>query len=172
MTHPVHVKIVVLLILIKQTNLVIASDCNTAVENLSIFVGKVLCKEIEKIPSRIKDTSHMLDIIDSLNDSDLSENSVLVIFDVANMCPSIDNKSGIKAVKKVLNNRESKNPPTECILETLRICLECNNSVFNNKNFIQTDGTAQGSCMSCSYSDIFMAHFDNRDENYTPRPTV
>ena len=49
------------------------------------------------------------------------------------MCPSIDNKSGIEAVKNVLNNRESKNPPTECILETLRICLECNNSVFNNK---------------------------------------
>ena len=57
----------------------------------------------------------MLDIIDSLNDSDLPENSVIVSFDVAIMFLSIDNKSGIKAVKKVLNNRESKNPPTECI---------------------------------------------------------
>ena len=44
---------------------IIASDCNTAVENLSIFVGKFLCKEVEKFPSTIKDTSHMLDIIDS-----------------------------------------------------------------------------------------------------------
>ena len=59
------------------------------------------------------------------------------------MFPSIDNQSGIKAVKEVLNNRESKNP-TECILEALRICLECSISVFNDKTFIQTDETAQG----------------------------
>ena len=88
------------------------------------------------------------------------------------MFPSIDNESGIKAVKKVLNDRESKNHPTECVLEALRLCLERNNSVFNDKNFIQTDGTAQGRHMSCSYSDIAMAHFDNRDENYTLKPTV
>ena len=61
---------------------------------------------------------------------------------------SIDNESSIKAVERVLNDRESKNPPTECVLEALRLCLECNNSVFNDKNFIQTDGTAQGPHMS------------------------
>ena len=88
------------------------------------------------------------------------------------MFPSIDNESGIKADKKVLNNRESENPRTECILQILRICLECNNSVFNDKNFIQTDNTAQGPHMPCSYSDIVMADFDNRTENYTLKPTV
>ena len=87
---------------------IITSGCNTAAENLSIFVEKVLYKEVEQIPSRIKDTSHMLDIIDNLNDSDLPENSALVSFDVVNMFPSIDNESGVKAVKKVLNDRESK----------------------------------------------------------------
>ena len=114
----------------------------------------------------------MLDIIDNLNDSDLPENSVLVSFDVVNMFPSIDNESGIKAVKKVLNDRKSKNPHTECILELLRLCFECNNSVFDDKNFIPTDGTAQGPHMSCSNNDIAMTHFDNRAENYTLKPTV
>ena len=62
---------------------------------------------------------------------------VLVSFDVANMLPSIDNGSGIKAVKKVLNGRESKNPPTECTLEALRLlCLVCNNSVFKDLSCI------------------------------------
>ena len=139
---------------------------------MSIFVEKVLYKEVERFQSRIKDTSRMLDIIDNLNDADLPENSVLVSFDVVNMFPSIDNESGTKAVKKVLNDRGSKNPPTECILEALRLCLECNNSVFNDKNFTQTDGVAQGPHMSCSYSDIAMAHFDNRTENYTLKTTV
>ena len=120
---------------------IITSGCNTAAENLSIFVEEVLFKEIERIPSRIKDASHMLDIIDNLNDSVLPENSALVSFDVVNMFPSTDNESGIKAVNKLLNNRESKDPPTECTGEALRIYLEYNNSVFNDKNYIQTDGT-------------------------------
>ena len=88
------------------------------------------------------------------------------------MVPSIDNESGIKAVKKVLNNRKSKNPSTECILEALRIYLECNNSVFNDKKCIQTDSTGQGPYMSCSCRDISMAHFDNRAQNYTAKSTV
>ena len=114
----------------------------------------------------------MLDITDNFNDSALSKTSVLVSFDVANMFPSIDNESGIKAVEKVLNDRELNNPPTEYVFEALRLCLECNNSVFNGKNFIETDGTAQGSHLPCSYSDIAMAHFDNRAENYALKSTI
>ena len=114
----------------------------------------------------------MLDITDNFNDSALSKTSVLVSFDVANMFPSNDNESGIKAVEKVLNDRELNNPPTECVFEDLRLCLECNNSVFNDKNFIEIDGTAQGSHLPCSYSDIAMAHFDNRAENYALKSTI
>ena len=100
------------------------------------------------------------------------EPSVLVSFDVVNMFPSIDNVSGMKAVENVLESRINKTPPTDCILEALKLCLECNNSVFDDRFFLQTDGTAQGPHMSCSYSDIAMAHFDNRAENYFLKPTV
>ena len=63
-------------------------------------------------------------------------------------------------------------PLTQCILEALRLCLECNNSLFKSKKFIQTDGTVQGPRMLRSYSDIAMAHFDNRAQNYTLKPIV
>ena len=53
---------------------IITSGCNTAAENLSIFVEKVLYSEVEKIVSRIKDTNHMSDITDNLNDSNLPHN--------------------------------------------------------------------------------------------------
>ena len=114
----------------------------------------------------------MFDIIDNLNDPNLPDNSVLVSFDVVNMFPSIDYESSIKAVKEMLDVRENKNPPTVYILEALRLCLECNNSVLNNKNFLQTNGTAQGPHMSCFYSDIAMAHFDIRGENYDLKPSL
>ena len=48
------------------------------------------------------------------------------------------------------------------------MCLECNNSIFNNKHFIQPDGTAQGPHMSCSYSDIAIQYLDVKALEYTP----
>ena len=69
---------------------VITSGCGTAIEYLSIFVEKYLYKEVNKIDSRIKDTPDMLNIIGMINDSNiLTEDSVLVSFDFANMFPSI-----------------------------------------------------------------------------------
>ena len=46
---------------------VITSGCDTPVEHLSIFVEKVLYGIASELPSRIKDTNHMLDIIDNVN---------------------------------------------------------------------------------------------------------
>ena len=57
------------------------------------------------------------------------------------MFPSIDNQSGLQAVKNALEARQQQFPPTDCILEALKLCLESNNSVFN-KHFLQTDGAS------------------------------
>ena len=78
---------------------VITSGCNTQLENLSIFVEKVLYGIASELPSRRKDTNHMLDIIDDLNNSKLYPESVLVSFDIINMFPGIDNKMEISSVK-------------------------------------------------------------------------
>ena len=73
------------------------------------------------------------------------------------MIPSIHNESGVKSFERLLNTRSNLNPPTLYILEALRLCLECSNSTFNNKFYLQTDETVQGPHRSCSYSDIAMA---------------
>ena len=59
--------------------------------------------------SRIKNTDHLLDIIDSLNDKGFPENTILVSFGVVNMFPRIDNENEIKAVYNILEKREEKN---------------------------------------------------------------
>ena len=45
-------------------------------------------------------------------------------------------------------------PPTAYIIEAHKLCLQCNNSIFNNKHFLQSDGTAQGPHVSRFYSNI------------------
>ena len=64
---------------------------------------------------------------------------------------SINNNMGIASVRKYLDELECKTLPADCELEALELCLICNSSVFNNTNYLQIDGTAQGS-MSCSYA--------------------
>ena len=128
------------------------NGCNTAIEFLSIFVEKVLYGIASNLPSRIKYTGHMLDIIDEINSSSLPTNSILVDFAIVNMFPSIDNKSGLKSIHDISQLRDSKFPRTSCVIEALELCLSCNNSTFNHTNYFQKDGAAQRSHMSCSYA--------------------
>ena len=113
---------------------------------------------MDKINSGIKDKPDMLDIIDDINNNNMTtDSSILVSFGIVNMFPSIGIISGFEAVPEILSNRESDFPPAECILEALTICLECNNSVFDNVFYLQENGTTMGPHM-----------FDIKVLNYRP----
>ena len=66
------------------------------------------------------------------------------------MFPCIDKKMWINSVVKLLDDRACKDLLTKCVTEALELCLNCNSSVFNNTNYIQTDSTAQGPHMPFS----------------------
>ena len=151
---------------------VITRRCNTAIENLSILFKKSLYPIADNLPSKSKDTNNMLEIIDQLNKFVLTDNFVLVSFDAVNMFPSIDNRSGLESVKNILITNEFDMDSTQCIVETLKICLTCSNSKFNDQNFLQTDGTAQGAHMSCSYGDIAMAKYDFLANEFHLKPKI
>ena len=63
------------------------------------------------------------------------------------MYPSFHNEVGLAACKEALDRREHTSPSTECLLEAIKITLECNNSVFNKKHYRQNQGTAMGRTM-------------------------
>ena len=70
------------------------------------------------------DTSETLRVIDNLNESNtLTSDCRLVSLDIINMFPSIDNISGLKAVKSILDARQDQFSPTACIIEALKLCL-------------------------------------------------
>ena len=57
-------------------------------------------------------------------------------------------------------------------LRRFRSVLKCNNSIFDNRDFLQTDGTAQGPHMCCSYKDIAMSKLDTAALQYHYQPTL
>ena len=80
---------------------VITSGCSAEVESLSIFVEQELYKLVENLPSGIKDTNDMLNIIDNLNNNCIPENIFLISFDVLHVS-HIHNESGINSVEWLL----------------------------------------------------------------------
>ena len=97
----------------------------------------------------------MPNFIDFLNDSNiLTENCTLVSFDTENVFPSIDNDSGLQAVKKAPESQRRTISTCNnflCIIEAFELCLKCNDSMFNKKHFLQNDGTVQSPHRSCSH---------------------
>ena len=133
----------------------------------------MFCLSYQKVCHlELRAVTYLVDIIDNLNSMLLPANASLVSFDIANMFSNIDNKSGLDALKSVLLRRSTNTPPVKCILEGLELCLTCNNSIFNNRNFLQTDGTAQEPHMSCSNSDIAASKFDTTALQYHFQPSL
>ena len=97
-----------------------------------------------------------------MNDNCTPENDFLVSFDVVNMFPNTHNEYWIKSMECVFNTKSMLNPPALCIIEALHLCFKCNNSILNNKFYFQTDRTAQSPHMSCSYSNIVVAVYDEK----------
>ena len=63
----------------------LTTGCNTAIENLSRYIESVCAPLTENFKSRIKNTSHLLDIVDELNENGLPDGVILVSFDIVNM---------------------------------------------------------------------------------------
>lgn len=140
---------------------VITSGCGTPIENLSLFVERYCSVVVGSISCRVQDTSHMLRIIDELNDKGIFDGDILVSFDIVNMFPSIDNSTGVERVLKKLESCSSKfDIPVPCIIEALQICLNRNCSTFRGQYWLQNNGTAMGPKNSCSYADIVAEHID------------
>ena len=76
------------------------------------------------------------------------------------MYPSIDNKIGLQACRKILDSREVLKPSIDCLLDAIKITLNNNNSTFNDTHYLQTDGTAMGSKNACSYADVSVSKID------------
>ena len=138
----------------------LTSGCNTAIENLARFIEVVCAPIANNIPTLIKNTDHLLNIIDNINERGVPDGAILVSFDIVNMYPSIDNEYGIQAVKKALDARAVMISSTDCVIEGLKLCLYNNNSLFANKHLLQINGTATGAPNSCSYADIAVSTID------------
>ena len=113
------------------------SGNGTAAENLSLLREYFLHPCVKKEPQILIDMRALLNKVIEINNkfSPFPAGTLLVSLVVISMYPSIDNKVGLAACKEALDHREHTSPSTECLLEAIKITLECNNSMFNKKHY-------------------------------------
>ena len=105
---------------------IITTGCSTAIEHLSAFTEYYLAPLARKHPSYIKDTTHM-HFFNKINESNQTHSfppgTLLVAWDIEAMFPNIDNKAGLRTIKKTYDSSHIQSPSTKCLMEAVKICL-------------------------------------------------
>lgn len=129
-------------------------------EKISEFIDFHLRPHVETLPSYIKDTTDYLRKMESMNP--LPPDTILVSMDVTSLYTNIPHDDGITACKEVWEQRDIKDPPTECLIQLLELVLKHNNFTFNGEHYLQINGTAMGTKMAPSYANIFMGKLEKQ----------
>ena len=138
--------------------MVSGNGCPT--ERISRFVDHFLNPLSQKVKSYIKDTTHFLNIINTI--SDLPENTLLVSLDVKSLYTNIPQQEGIETCKSFLNQRPDQTIPTSFITNLLEHILGMNHFTFNDKHYLQILGTAMGTRVAPTFANLFMADLENK----------
>ena len=134
----------------------IVSDCNSESEKVASFIDSFIKPRANKHPSYIKDT---YDFLEKVRDMPLSPNSLLITLDVESMYTNINHDEGIQAIRNAFSDLEN-DPKFNAIVELLELSLRFNDFEFDNKIFLQMQGTAMGRKYAPHYADIYMAQFE------------
>ena len=139
----------------------IISNSGSLTELMSAFVDRTLQKYLPSIPSYIKDTTDFLNKIKSINDKP-PESFTLVTMDVTSLYTNIGHADGIKAMSDFLAKQDVEMSLVSDIAKLAEFILKHNFFTFDDKFYLQTNGTAMGTKMAPSYANIFMCELEER----------
>ena len=134
-------------------------------ERISEFVSYHLNPSVQLLPSYVKNTTHLLNVLKDIDV--LTTNAVLVTLDDSSLYTSIPTSEGIDVFRIALSQRTDTSVPAEYICDLIRMILIMNNFVFNDEHFIQRHGKAMGTRMAPAYANLFMGDFEKKAfQNY------
>ena len=121
-------------------------------EWLSAWVDTKLQPLMLNLPSYLKDSTHLLNLLQTV---EVSPNSRIVSLDITSLYTNIPHQEGLKAIETVdhlLNPSENYSH----VKSLAAIVLQNNIFNFNDDHYIQEQGTAMGTRMAPAYANIFM----------------
>ena len=146
----------------------IVSSCSSITENLSAYVDHWLQPRMKELPSYIQDSTEFINI---LEETPIPENAILASIDVSSLYTNIPHSEGTAAAVKAIRESPSLDPfepPAEVIGELIDIVLKNNAFEFDERYYLQKQGTAMGTKMAPAYANLFMGEIEERLQSDLP----
>ena len=122
--------------------------------------------------SYIKDTP---DLLRKLSKETILAEENFFTLDVSSLYTNIPLEESLEIMEKEFFPKTNCCIPTEYLVKMLELILKCNNFTFNRKHFLPINGTAMGTRVAPTYSNLFMAHFEESyvyTYNYNSKPRI
>ena len=129
---------------------------------ISIFVDIILQPLLKQVPTYIKDSAAYLRETRNLK---MEEHYAFLQADVEALYPSIQIEDGLASLNQTLLKTAIEPQERNLIIRLTKWVLTNNYMEFNNKIYLQTNGTAIGTPLAVTYAGLFMADIETRALN-------
>ncbi len=141
----------------------ILSGSGSITEGIATYVEHHICQIATTHETYLQDTPDFLRILERINKGPkLSQNAILVTFDVKALFTNIKHEDGLQCLQEQLCERKQPEVPQGYILKLMELILCQNIFSFHNSFWKQEVGAAMGSKPIPSYANIFMARTINK----------
>ena len=140
----------------------VISQCRSINAMVSTFIDYKLQKLTRSIPSYIKNSTQLLDELDTLGT--LPSNAQLFTSNATSMYTNINIDEGIQAIRNYLAEYKPPNVNIhdDTICDLLSLVMNYNIFQFGSSWWHQTIGTAMGTPCACIYATIFFAYYERK----------
>ena len=126
---------------------------------VSMFIDIILQPILTNIPTYVKDSA---DFIENTYQLPLQQSYAFLQADVESLYPSIDINDGLQALSEILSLTNFNNKFKTLIIKLTKWVLINNYMTFNNKTYLQINGTAMGTPLAVTYAGLFMHILEKR----------
>ena len=138
----------------------IVSSVDSPTEKISQLIDVILKPLIIQNKSYLEDTP---DFINKINSVSLSDEDWFVSLDVVSLYTNIPHDKGMHSVFELIKSKRHNELPTNrSIMKLLECVLKFNNFTFNEKHYLQIQGTAMGTRVAPTYANIYMNSFEEK----------
>ena len=141
----------------------VVSGSGSNTEYLSAYVDHHSKAEVQKLPSYLEDTPHVLRKIREKNRrGPLPPGCIPVTMDVSALYPSVPQDEGLASLNKALEKRVDKSVSTDYLVRMMKIVLTMNTFEWDRNLYRQVSGTAIGTRAAPTFCGLFMGDLEEK----------
>ena len=146
----------------------IVSDTGSISRRCASFVEFFLAPLAQRTRSYIRDSLHLISLLDSVC---ITSDSILFTCDITSLYTNIPIEDGIAAVSRAFLKFPDAKRPDLTLLSMLRLLLTTNEFSFQSSRFLQIQGTAMGCAFGASFANIFLSDWEEQIFAHQPSPS-